>query len=114
MEQLTLEVVPGSPEGVRIIRLAGPFTLTSIWDFQSVVRSGDEQITILELADVPYMDSAALGLVMGVHVSRQKLHRKYALVGVGERLRSLFSVAGVDKILVTYATRDDALKALLL
>ena len=51
MEQLTIDTVPDSPEGVRILRLTGPFTLTSIWDFQSRIRSGTEQTTIVDFTD---------------------------------------------------------------
>lgn len=112
MEQLTIDTVPDSPAGVRILRLTGPFTLTSIWDFQSQIRSGTEQTTIVDFTEVPYMDSAALGSVMGLHVSCQRLHRKYGLIGVGPRLRTLFEVAGVDRLLVTFPSLDAALDAL--
>lgn len=112
VDNLTIEILPGTPEGVRIIRLAGPFTLTSIWDFQSLVRNGNDRITIVDFSQVPYMDSAALGSVMGLHVSCQRLQRKYGLAGVGPRLRTLFTVAGVDGILATYPTAEDALRAL--
>ena len=112
MEQLTIETVADAPEGVRILRLVGPFTLPSIWEFQSLVRSGDEHTTILDFTEVPYMDSAALGSVMGLHVSCQRLNRKYALVGVGQRLRTLFTVSGVNPILITYPTVSEALQSL--
>lgn len=112
MEQLTIETVAGAPEGVRIIRLAGPFTLPSIWEFQSLVRSGNEHTTIVDFTEVPYMDSAALGSVMGLHVSCQRTNRKYGLVGVAERLRTLFKVSGVGSILITYPTVNEALQSL--
>jgi hypothetical protein len=57
------------------------------------------------------MDSAALGAVLGVHVSRQRVHHKYAVVGANERLETLFTVADVASVLVRYPTAADALKA---
>jgi anti-anti-sigma factor len=112
VETLTIELIPGTPEGVRIIRLAGPFTLTSIWEFQSLIRDGTERITIVDFNGVPYMDSAALGSVMGLHASCQRLQRKYGLAGVNARLQTLFTVAGVNGILATYPTVEDALRSL--
>jgi anti-anti-sigma factor len=99
-------------EGVRLLKLSGPFTIKDIWDFQAVARSVTEPITIIDVTDVPYMDSASLGTLMGVHVSREKAHSKYAIVGLNERIETLLQVAGVEKILVRYTNVEDALKAL--
>ena len=88
--------------------MSGPFILRGVFEFQSVSRAGDDPVTIVDLTDVPFMDSAALGAVMGLHVSCQRQGRKYALVGASQRLRVLFEVAGVNKILVTYATLAEA------
>jgi anti-anti-sigma factor len=112
MEDLRIETVADAPEGVRILRLTGPFTMKTLFDFQPIVRSGDAPVTLIDLAGVPYVDSAALGCLMGVHVSFQRLNRKYALVGVTPRLMSLFSMVGVDNFVVMYPTVEAALKAL--
>jgi anti-sigma B factor antagonist len=111
MDRLSIEAVPAG-EGIRIIRLDGPFTLRGLAEFQSIFSAGDEPITIVNLSKVPFMDSAGLGALMGVHTSSQKLGRKYAVVGASDRVRMLFGVAGIEKILVTYDTVDDAKKAL--
>lgn len=113
MEELTIETVSGTPEGVRILRLTGPFILRTMFDFQSLVRSGDAHTTIIDLSGVPYLDSAALGCLIGVHVSCQRLNRQYALAGASDRLRSLFAMCGVDNILVNYSTLEQAQKALI-
>ena len=111
MDKLSIEAVPGG-EGIRILRLDGPLTLRGLAEFQSIVRDGEEPITIVNLTKVPFMDSAGLGALMGVHTSSQKLGRKYAIVGASDRVRTLFGVAGIEKILVTYDTVEDAKKAL--
>ena len=81
-------------------------------DFQSLVHEGDAHTTIIDLSDVPYIDSAALGSLIGVHVSSQRLNRQYALVGASERVRALFAMCAVDNILVTYPTLEQAQRAL--
>ena len=112
MDELQIESTPGARAGVRILRLTGPFVLQGVFDFQSAVRSGNDPVTIIDLSGVPFMDSAALGAVMGLHVSCQRQERKYGLVGASERLRTLFEVAGVKKILVTYKTLAEAQEGL--
>ena len=108
MDALKIESIPGIREGIRILRLSGPFTLTGVFDFQSIFRSGNDPVTLIDLNAVPYMDSASLGTIVGVNTSSQRQNRHYALVGVSERLRTLFEVGGVDKILVTYPTLEEA------
>ena len=112
MDELLIETVAGTPEGIRVLKLTGPFILRTMFDFQSLVRTGNEPSTIIDLAGVPYMDSAALGCLMGVHVSAQRLKRLYALAGASDRLRSLFNMVGVDNILVMYPSVEEAQKAL--
>jgi anti-anti-sigma factor len=98
----------GSIEGERILKLTGPFTLSAVFDFQDAIRTHHSPITIIDLTDVPYMDSAALGSLVGLHVSCQHHGRHYSIVGASDRLRTVFRVSGVDSILVTNHSLADA------
>jgi len=109
---LEIEIVPGTPEGIRVMRLRGAFTLTSAPNFQVLLLRDADKNIILDLTEVPYMDSAALRSVIMLHVSCLKSNRRYALAGVAPRIDSLFAVAGLQKILVSYPTAEEALKAL--
>ena len=108
MDELKIESRAGAYPGVRIIHLEGPFVLQDVFEFQSTVRRGNDPITIIDVTEVPFMDSAALGAVMALHTSCQRQQRKYALAGPSERLRTLFDVAGVSTLLVTYPTLAEA------
>jgi len=110
MEDLRIETIKGGNDS-QVFKLTGPFTLGTMFDFQHLVREHKAAATIIDLSGVPYMDSAALGSLLGFHVSCAREGRKYALVGVGERLKTLFKVAGVDSVLVTYASADAAKNA---
>lgn len=112
MDQFTIEWLPETRAGVRTLQLAGPFTLTEVIDFQSVIRESTFPMTIVDLSGVAYMDSAALGSLLGFHVSCQRESRKYALAGVSDRLKTMMRVAGVDGLLPVYATAADAEAAL--
>jgi anti-sigma B factor antagonist len=111
MDQLNIETIPGTQPGVRILKLTGPFTLATVFDFQTVVREESSPVTIIDLSGVPYMDSAALGSILGFHVSCQREGTKYGLVGVSDRLKTLFRVAGVDGMLSSYGTAEEATAA---
>jgi anti-anti-sigma factor len=108
MEELQIEIGTGARPDVRILRLTGPFTLSTMFDFQNIVREGAAAVTIVDLGGVPYMDSAALGALLGFHVSCQREHHRYALTGVSSRIRTLFEVAGVEGFLVRYETPEQA------
>lgn len=101
MEELGIEMLSGQ-NGTQIFKLTGPFTISTMFDFQSLVREQKASTTLIDLGGVPYMDSAALGCLLGFHVSCQRESRKYGLVGASDRLKTLFKVAGVDGILLNY------------
>ena len=105
---LKIESTPGTQEGVTILHLTGPFTLQSVFEFQSIVRSLTDPVIIVDLTDVPFMDSAGLGAIMFLHTTVQKNQRRYALVGASKRLHSLFQIVGVDQILVHHANVAEA------
>ncbi|HEY1219888.1 MAG: STAS domain-containing protein [Bryobacteraceae bacterium] len=108
MEELQIEIGAGAKPDLRVLRLIGPFTLGTMFDFQNIVRDGATAVTIVDLSGVPYMDSAALGALLGFHVSCQREGHRYALTGVSGRIRTLFQVAGVDGFLVRYDTTERA------
>ena len=112
MDQFRLEWLPKTREDVHILKVTGPFTLPDVFDFQGVIREDSAPVTLIDLSGVPYMDSAALGSLLGFHVSCQRESRKYGLFGVADRLKVLFKVAGVDGLLNVYPTAGEAETAL--
>lgn len=112
MADFSMSWSDGSLEGERILKLTGPFTLAYLFEFQNDIRTNHPPILIVDLTDVLYMDSAALGSLMGLHVSCQQHSRRYALVGASDRLKTLFRVSGVDSILVSFPSLSEAETAL--
>lgn len=108
MDELRIESTPGSRDGIRIVKLIGPFTLKNVFEFQETVRQNPAPLTIIQLTGVLYMDSAALGSILGFHVSCHRHGIQYALAGASERLKTMFKVAGVDGLVVSCATVEEA------
>jgi anti-sigma B factor antagonist len=112
VEQLKIEISPECSADVHVLRLSGPFLMANVFEFQGIVRDSPKPTTIVDLSEVPYMDSAALGAVVGLHISSQRLGHKYALVGPSERLQTMFDLSGVGDLLVVFPTSEAALSAL--
>ena len=107
MEDLKIEVL-NSPAGSRIFKLNGPLTIRTLFDFQDAARQNTSQPVILDLSGVPYMDSAGLGCVISVFTSCQREKRGFGIVGVADRIRTLFQITHVDDLLPCFASTDAA------
>jgi len=97
-EGLTIETLD-SASGARIIKLSGLFTLQTVAEFQRVSREETVKPVVLDLTEVSYLDSAALGSILGMLASCQRTNRGFALTGLTERVRSLFKITHVDALL---------------
>ena len=106
---LEIERIDG-PAGTSILRLHGPLLLGNLFSFQSTVRSDDASLLIVDVSDVPYIDSAGIGCLVGAHVSRENAGRKLVLAGAGDRLVSALQVTRVDQ-LFTFAPDVEQAKA---
>jgi anti-sigma B factor antagonist len=107
-QPLHIEDLPGSREGVRILRLAGPLTLSNLFGFQSQLRADISRSLILDFTDVPLADSAGIGALVGAYVTRQKDGRSLALVGVNQRIHQALEVTRVESFFRFFATVADA------
>jgi anti-sigma B factor antagonist len=89
----------GAREGTVILSLEGPFTLGNMFQFQAELRSLKPPCLIMDIAEVPYMDSAGLGVLMNYFVAAQGDGRKFILTGVNDRVRALLEMTKVDAVL---------------
>ncbi len=110
---LQIDCSDGSHPGERIIKLKGPLVITNFFEFQKIAREDKSQVLIVDLAEVPYMDSAALGAIVGIHVTSGNRKTKYALINVAPRIDSMMAISGVRDTLVIFRTLADAEAALL-
>jgi anti-sigma B factor antagonist len=96
-ENLGIEDGPGSQPGHRILRLDGPLVMTSMFEFQAMVRADRSALLIIDFSNVPYVDSAGIGALVGAYVSRQNSGRNLALVGVSTRVHNALKVTRVEE-----------------
>ena len=95
---------------VPVLQLCEDLDAASGTDLSTLVsgfeREGD--FLLLDLRDVGYMDSTALGVLIGLHVRLSERNGAVAIVHGSEGLGRLFDVAGLRRTLNTFESLDDA------
>ncbi|HJT69818.1 MAG TPA: STAS domain-containing protein [Terriglobales bacterium] len=96
-----------------VLELSGPLTAGNAAAFQNALRREDHAETlILDLSDVPYIDSAGLGVLVTAYVTRQKSGRKMVLSGINSRVQRLFEVTRLGSLFLVFDSPEEAVAAL--
>ena len=93
-EPLTIQDL--STADSRILKLSGPLTIATLFEFQNLVRTNTSPKLILDFTNVPYVDSAGVGALVGAYVRHQKEDHSITLAGVNDRVRGTLKVTQVD------------------
>src|SRR5947209_3347106 len=112
MEMLEVSSRPGTIPDSIIIKISGPLVVYDLFSLQRLLQEDKTATTIMDMSQVPYMDSAGVGMLVNAFVSREKAGRTFALVGVADRPMAVLKVTHVDRIFPRYNTVEEALKAL--
>ena len=96
-EPLVVEDLPGPKDGQRVLRLSGPLTLSTLFEFQAKVRADHSRALFLDFTNVPYVASAGIGSLVGAYVNHQKDGCSLYLVGVNQRVRDALQVTRVQQ-----------------
>jgi anti-sigma B factor antagonist len=95
--------------GAVVLRLHGPLLLGNFFPLQTAVRADDSSMLIIDVSDMPYIDSAGIGCLVGAHVSRENSGRKLVIVGANDRLLTSLKVTRVDQLFTLAPTVEQAL-----
>jgi anti-anti-sigma factor len=111
----------GKAPGTVIFRLSGPFTardmfgtltpiaLHNILSFQSTHGLEDTPtLNILDLTEVPYMDSTGLGRIVSHLVHCKGKNIRMIAAGATPRVLELFRMTKVDTVIPLAATLEEA------
>ena len=115
-----IERKPGKAPGTVIFRFACPFTardmygtlapigLLNILSFQSTPSEELPALNILDLTDVPYMDSTGLGRIVSQYVHCRGKGIRMIAAGMSPRVHELFKLTKVDSVIPMTATVEEA------
>ncbi len=102
--------------GVAVVRFTGPLTLgTSLHaadaQLQKTIKDGAARV-VLDMAGVPYMDSAGLGALVQASGMAKQQGGDLRLCGVPERVAELIRMTRTDGLLPMDSDVDASMKAL--
>jgi len=80
--------------------------------FLNALRGNDAATMILDLSEVPYIDSAGLGSLVSAYVTCQKCGRRVILAGVNRRVLRVFEITKVEPLFLIFPSVFEALDAL--
>lgn len=66
---------------------------------------------IVDLAETGFIDSTAIGVVVGALKRMEESGGSLVVVCANENVRSIFELVGLDEVINLYSSRDDALSA---
>jgi len=111
-QPLRIEKLSGSTPGVRVLKLDGPLTLSSSFELQSQVRADSQNDLIIDMSNVPYIDSMGIGCLVNGYVSHQNAKRKLSLAAVVDRVQMAMRVTHVDSLFPMYSNVAEAEKSM--
>ncbi len=112
LQELTVERYEGVADNQRILLLRGPITIETAPQFERAVHYENAETMILDLSDVPFIDSVGLGSLVRTYVSHQKTGRCLVLTGLKPRVRKIMEITKVNEFFVTFGTTWEAVEAL--
>jgi anti-sigma B factor antagonist len=105
---LELERDSGSNADLLVMRLRGKVALETVHDFMTTLRGETATRLVLDMSGVPYMDSAGVGALVSLFVSRRNNGKSLALVGLTAQGVAVLQVSGLVKLLPIFASVEDA------
>ena len=98
----------GSSKDTRILTAKGPISFSSGPAFREAIDATTAQKLIIDMTEVPSIDSVAVGILVRAFVSCNKTNRKLALVGLASRVRNVLQLTGIDPLFEIYPTVGEA------
>ncbi len=99
---------PGAIEGVQILFAKGPITHQTSSTLVDAVLAVSDKRLIIDLSEVPSLDSVAIGGLVRAYVHCQKTGRRLAFVGVTPRVANVLRLTGVEPLFDSFATLGEA------
>jgi anti-sigma B factor antagonist len=86
----------GIQNGKHTLKLIGPLTISTLFEFQNLVRASAGSM-LVDMTQVPYIDSAGVGALVGAYVRHNKDGHTLTLAGVTERVRNILKGTRVEQ-----------------
>ena len=108
---LELERSDSGNADLAVVGLNGKLSLETVHDFISTMRPEPAQVLILDMSTCTFLDSAGVGALVSLFVSRRNHGKKLILAGLTSQGQAVMQVSGLIKLLPLYPYVEDAVTA---
>lgn len=94
-----------------LVQLKGSFTFTDRTAFKEIADKASQANCprlIIDLHEVTFLDSAALGILVLTHKRFTQEQKKFCLLKPTEQGLKLLTIAGIQKIITVYTSEQEA------
>jgi anti-sigma B factor antagonist len=110
---LAVDDVQQATPGATVLALAGELDLATIGVLKDAVgdRLTPDAHIVLDLAGLTFCDSTGLGAFVALHRQARTSGARFAVAAPRRRIADLFTLSGIDQVIVVYDSTDSALAA---
>ena len=108
----TLDITRHDRDGTAIVRPVGEIDLSrapSLRQFMTETLSDQPPVAVVDLTDVPYMDSSGVATLVEAMQHARRYGGKLILCGLQDKVRSIFEIARLDMVFTIVDSADEAL-----
>ncbi len=107
--QLDIVRQSGTNGDLLVSRLSGKLSLETVHDFISTMRTEPATRLVLDMSGVSFLDSAGVGALVSLFVSRRNHGKTLALAALTQQGTAVMQVSGLLKLLPVYSSVEQAL-----
>jgi anti-sigma B factor antagonist len=97
--------------GAVVTKLSGKLSLETVNEFITTMRPEGAQHLVLDMSGLSFLDSAGVGALVSLFVSRRNHGKTLALAGLTQQGVAVMQVSGLIKLMPIFATVDEAVAA---
>ena len=98
--------------GVIIVRLTGRLVEEPSKEYYDLIRESYGKGVVLDLAEVPWMNTNGLGFITGSYDVLGREKSKLVLCNVSDRIEKKLSVTKISNIISSFGSLEEALESL--
>ena len=109
-----MKVTADTKDNYILLGVKGTLSIENISPFEAQLNRHVENKShiIIDLADLTFIDSSSLGIIVVYFTKSEKNSRHFALINVNHDIMQMFKITGLDKRINIFSSLEDALDRL--
>ena len=107
-----MEIIVKEIDDIRIVKITGEIDMSNTAQIKEKFLDVPVSKFVIDMTDVSYIDSSGIGTLLSIYKNTKARSGNLVVVGLNPRLKKLFDMLGLSKILKTVDDVDEGLKEL--